>query len=183
MAIVGKGVLCQPAVEEINDQAVVEEVNRMFIAPLNMDVNAGILSRDYAGENFGETVYQKFVYEREGQKLNVIAGIEKQFLVNVAQSVYTEEDLSDADALVLSSLEIFGANFWRTLGERLANPEQLADYREGRFLTQKQVRSLFDAQQPTVSVLFGSDKGKFFIATDDQLLASRQRQAAVALCS
>lgn len=183
MAIVGKGVLCQPAVEEINDQAVVEEVNRMFIATLNMDVNAGILSRDYAGENFGEAVYQKFVYEREGQKLNVIAGIEKQFLVNVAQSVYTEEDLSDADALVLSSLEIFGANFWRTLGERLANPEQLADYREGRFLTQKQVRSLFDAQQPTVSVLFGSDKGKFFIATDDQLLASRQRQAAVALCS
>lgn len=172
MAIVGKGVLCRPAVREVNEQAVVEEVNRMFIATLNMKVNADILSLNYGGENFGEAVYQKFVYERQGQEVTVIAGIEKAFLVKVAQSVYGE-DLTDADALVLSSLEIFGANFWRTLGERLARPEKRADYREGHFLSRQQVRTMFDDQQPAVSVLFGSDKGKFFIASNDLAFAQR----------
>lgn len=185
MAIVGRGVLCRPAVKVMNEQAVVDEVNRMFIATLNMEVNARIVSLVYGGEPFGEAVYQKFVYEKQGETLTVIAGIEKSFLVKVAQSVYGN-DLTDADALVLSSLEIFGANFWRTLGERLARPQIRADYREGHFLSKKQVQEMFAAQKPVASVLFGSDKGKFFIATDDRAFSPERAfsaQPAMAMCS
>lgn len=167
MAIVGKGVLCRPAVETLNKQAIEEEVNRMFAATLNMDVDAKVLDLDYSGTSFGSAVYQKFLYQRDGQTVTVLAGIEKNFLVQVAHSIYGA-DLDEAEALILSSLEIFGAAFWRTLGERLIQSKEPVDYREGHFLSQKQVLELFAAKMPAVSVLFTSEKGRFFIASDDR---------------
>lgn len=166
MAIVGKGVLCWPATRELNQQAIEEEVNRMFVATLNMDVHAKVLNEQYVGEPFGEAIYQSFLYRKGKRELSVMAGIEKKFLIRIAQSVY-DDGLEDADALILSSIEIFGANFWRTLGERLLKSDDKVEYLQGRFLSLKQLRETMVSHPPAISVLFGSDMGKFFIASED----------------
>lgn len=166
MAIVGKGVLCWPAARELNQSAIEEEVNRMFVATLNMEVHATVLNEQYIGEPFGDGIYQSFLYRKGEREMSVVAGIEKKFLIRIAQSVY-DDGLEDADALILSSIEIFGANFWRTLGERLIKSDDKVEYLRGRFLSLKQLRETMVSNPPAISVLFGSDMGKFFIASED----------------
>lgn len=76
--------------------------------------------------------------------------------------------MEDSDALLLSMFEIFGANFWRTLGERLIKQEGNVEYQEGHFLSRKQVEEVFTKKLPVVSVLFDSNRGKFFVCSDDE---------------
>lgn len=166
MAIVGKGILCQSRESEFNQQALEQEINMLFTATLNIDANAKVLSTNYDGEPFGEAIHQKFVYRKGTQPLTLIAGIEKSLLTNVAQIICG--DLADADALVFSCLELFGANFWRTLGERLLCPEQDVQYQESHFLSSKQVQEIFRRKLPTLSILFQSVWGKFFLSCENQ---------------
>lgn len=168
MAIVGKGVLCQPKAETLNNKVLEQEINRLFTATLNLDVGAKIINYHYAGEPFGNAVYQRYTYRKGNKPLTVISGIEKTFLLSVANMVYGDS-LPEADALILSTLEVFGANFWRTLGERLIKTtDQEAEYRENHFLTPSQLQDYFTARQPAVSVLFDSNQGKFFISSEDE---------------
>ena len=166
MAIVGKGVLCWPAARELDHKVIAEEINRMFVATLNMEVNARVINEEYIGEPFGDAIYQSFLYRRGEKELSVIAWIEKKFLIRIAQSVY-DDSLEDADALILSSIEIFGASFWRTLGERLLKSKDTVEYIQGEFLSLEQMREIVVSHPPAISVLFGSDMGKFFIASED----------------
>lgn len=166
MAIVGKGVLCWPAARKLDHGVIAEEINRMFVATLNMEVHATVLNEQYIGEPFGDGIYQSFLYRKGEREMSVVAGIEKKFLIRIAQSVY-DDGLEDADALILSSIEIFGANFWRTLGERLIKSDDKVEYLRGRFLSLKQLRETMVSNPPAISVLFGSDMGKFFIASED----------------
>lgn len=166
MAIVGKGILCQPPETELNRRALEQEVNMMFTATLNMDVDARILRTDYGGEPIGETVCQKFTYKSGDELLTIIVGIEKTLMSGVAQIVYG--DLGDADMLILASLELFGASFWRTLGERLTYAQQELEYQECHFLSAQQVREIFRRKIPTISILFQTTQGKFFISAESQ---------------
>ena len=166
MAIVGKGVLCKPKAPEINQQALEQEINMLFAATLNLNINAYVIDANYKGQNFENAIYQRFTYDKHLQPVNIISGIEKAFLIHIAQSIYGDE-LTDADVLILSSMEIFGATFWRTLGERLVNTGDGVNYRSSTFLSQKQIKETFAAQKPAVSILFGSDWGKFFFYSEN----------------
>lgn len=177
MAIVGKGVLCQPKAEKLDAQVLEREVNMLFAATLNMDVNARVINFNYGGEYFGEAVYQKFIYEKEGKPLNVVAGIEKTFLLRVARAVYGEE-MAESEALILATLEIFGANFWRTLGERLITSDRNVEFRENHFMSQREMQAAFAARLPAVSLLFDSQGGKFFIASNDPSWRERALESA-----
>lgn len=176
MAIVGKGVLCRPKVAELNEEVLEQEINMLFAATLNLQVNTKIISTNYGGEYFGEAIYQKLTYRRGTELLTVVAGIEKSFLIRVAQTIYGEET-GEEDILILSTLEIFGANFWRTLGERLIATNSGAEYQENHFLSQKQMQTYFGTRSPAVSVLFRSDQGKFFIASEDESWKGSQQKA------
>ncbi|MGI5963434.1 MAG: bacteriohemerythrin [Lawsonibacter sp.] len=167
MAIVGKGVLCQPKILELNEAVLEREVNMLFIATLNLNVNAKIIQRNYRGEPFGEAVYQEYTYRRGNRPLTVISGIEKSFLLSVANMVYGD-DIGESDGLILSTLEVFGGNFWRTLGERLIRSADSVEFKENHFLSQKQLQERFLAKVPAISVLFQSEKGKFFLASEDE---------------
>ncbi len=166
MAIVGKGVLCYPSEKKVDQQVLEQEINRMFAATLNIDAQAKVINGDYGGEYFGEAVYQSIIYSKNGKKVTVFAGIEKSFLIGISKLIYGE--LEDSDALLLSMFEIFGANFWRTLGERLIKQEGDVKYLEGHFLARKQVEEVFTKRLPVVSVLFDSNRGKFFVCSDDE---------------
>lgn len=167
MAIVGKGVLCKPKATELSSNVLEHEINMLFAATLNLDVGAKVINGNYGGEDFGDAVYHTTVYLRDGERISMISGLEKKFLQHIAQIVYGEE-IEGEDALVLSSLEIFGANFWRTLGERLLREKQDAVYQESHFLSKKQVQGMYEKRLPAVSLLFESQEGKFFVASGDR---------------
>ena len=166
MAIVGKGILSHPPEAELNRQALEQEVNLMFTSSLNIHVDARLLQTNYGGEPIGKAVYQKFLYKNGAEFLTVITGIEKSLMAGVAQLIY--EDLSDADMLILASMELFGAAFWRTLGERLIQSRQELECQECHLLPQKQLREIFRRKIPNVSLLFQTSMGKFFVSVENQ---------------
>lgn len=96
-----------------------------------------------------------------------MAGIEKRFLLQVVRRIYGAE-INEADALILSTFEIFGANFWRTLAGRFISDSTGMKYQESHFLTQQQLAQQFTKHRPTLSVLFSSDQGSFFVSSDDK---------------
>lgn len=167
MAIMGKGVLCIPRAEELNPKVLEQEVNMLFTATLNLNLNARIVDPNYGGEPFGDALMQQYIYQKDQQDIYIYSGIEKSFLIDVAKMVYGE-DLGESEGLILSTLEVFGANFWRTLGERLIqNNSDKIIYRENHYLSEKELRRIYVEKIPAVSVLFDSDMGKFFIASED----------------
>ncbi len=169
MAIVGKGFLSKPKVHNtINPEILEEEINHLFVATLNMDIHARIIKDDYQGESFGQGVYQMLTYRRGQNTISVMAGIENKFLLSVANMVYGDE-IDQADALIVSTFEIFSANFWRTLATRFTFHDDNLQFKENHFMTQKQLQQHFEKEQ-VISVLFESDKGKFFLASDDRFL-------------
>lgn len=167
MAIVGKGQLSQPQADRIDHETLQNEINGLFSSTLGLNIRARVQSDDYHGEPFGEAVYQQLTYTRGAEQVTVMAGIEKRFLLQVVRRIYGAE-INEADALILSTFEIFGANFWRTLAGRFISDSTGMKYQESHFLTQQQLAQQFTKHRPTLSVLFSSDQGSFFVSSDDK---------------
>ena len=86
-------------------------------------------------------------------------------MLDVAKMLYGDET-GDEMELVLPTLQMFSANFWRTLGMRFAGNTDCIDLQESRFIIGKQLPKELEQLNPKISVLFKSDKGKFFLASD-----------------
>lgn len=169
MAIVGRGVLSRPKSSIVNRETFEAEVNALFISILNLDIKARIIDNHYSGDEFGDAVYQQLVYTRDDQTILVNAGIEKCFLLSVARMIYGD-DINEADALILSTFEIFSAGFWKTFATRLMLGEKEIRFKENHFLTLGQLRDRFIERQPFISLLFESTQGKFFVSSNDEML-------------
>ena len=165
MAIVGKGILSRPAASVVNAAALENELNLLFAATLNMEADARVVSADYRGEPFGKALCRGFVYSRSGQRSTVISGIERSFLMYVANQLYGDRAQDEID-LVMSTVEMFSAQFWITLARQLAGFSEKIDVVESRFLMQDAVPEELRSMNPVVSLLFTSNKGKFFVSTN-----------------
>ena len=170
MAIVGKGVLASAPAEGIAlDEAALErEVDLALTATLNIEVHVKIMNPHYAGEAFGQAIHHKIVYDTERGKVSVIAGIERSFVLEVARMLYGEGIDSETD-LIMSTLDIFGINFWATLGRKFLGGDLRFTVSESGFLISSRLRQEFAQLKPTTSVLFRSDKGLFYVASDAEL--------------
>lgn len=167
MAIVGRGLLSQPRTPFVSKESMEQEINLLFASTLNLDIHATVINTNYSGEYFGEAVYQQLIYNRDHREVVVMAGIEKKFLLYVAQLVYGEE-MNEADALILSTFEIFSANFWKTFASRFIVFSDGISYKENHFLSRKQLQDKFTQRQPPLSLLFDSEQGKFFVSSTDE---------------
>lgn len=169
MAIVGKGVHSAPKLQVIDRQSIEREINTQLTAILNIEVNAKIVDAAYAGDYFGKSVCQKFVYGREGgaPTTTVISGVENAFLLDVAKMIYGP-GVEDEIGLVMSTLEAFGENFWRSLSARLVgqSTDAKVNVLENEFLLSRRLPEEIEKLKPTLSLLFHSDKGKFFVSTN-----------------
>ena len=58
--------------------------------------------------------------------------------------------------------------FERTLAGRFISDSTGMKYQESHFLTQQQLAQQFTKHRPTLSVLFSSDQGSFFVSSDDK---------------
>ena len=165
MAIVGKGILAQPPQPRMDHTALEQEINLLFASTLNIEANAKIASAQYAGEYYGKAIHQKMVYQTDKGEVSVISGIERTFLLDVAHMLYGET-MEDEVELILSTVQSFGPHFWGTLGRRFAGNDSRISVKETQLLPGGMVHEELNRLQPTISLLFTSDKGKFSVASN-----------------
>ena len=143
-------------------------INTNLISFLNVAANVKIINRNYQGEDFGKVICQKMVYNLGSRQIVVISGIEKTFLIRVAEMIYGT-DIEDEMDLVLYSMQTFGANFWRAIGQYFVGNHDLLSLSSNSFIIARSIPEELDMLKPEKSLLFDSDMGKFFKATNGKM--------------
>lgn len=133
MAIIGKGILAAPAKNSDFEARLEEKINTLLTASLNIAANAKIIGRSYQGEFLGKAVYQKMVYSLDSREITIVSGIESSFLLRVAEMIYGTEVKNEMD-LILSSLQLFAANFWRSIGQHFAGSNTMMTMKSNSFI-------------------------------------------------
>lgn len=174
MAIVGKGILREKAEERsgsyiIRQDVLEKELNHLFTATLNIEVNARIINPHYAGERFGKAIFQRILYERENRDILVVSGIERSFVLDIAKDLYGESAEDEVD-LVLSTVKTFGSQFWSTLFYQLTEDKIPIHVKDSQYLMEGEVAAEIEKIRPTCSMLFRSDKGMFFLSCNSERL-------------
>lgn len=168
MAIVGKGISAISSYNSDFEEQLKNVINTNLISFLNVAANVKIINRYYQGEDFGKVICQKMVYNLGSRQIVVISGIEKTFLIRVAEMIYGI-DIEDEMDLVLYSMQTFGANFWRAIGQYFVGNHDLLSLSSNSFIIARSIPEELDMLKPEKSLLFDSDMGKFFIATNGKM--------------
>lgn len=168
MAIVGKGISAISSYNSDFEEQLKNVINTNLISFLNVTANVKIINRNYQGEDFGKVICQKMVYNLGSRQIVVISGIEKTFLIRVAEMIYGT-DIEDEMDLVLYSMQTFGANFWRSIGQYFVGNHDLLSLSSNSFIITRSIPEELDMLKPEKSLLFDSDMGKFFIATNGKM--------------
>ena len=168
MAIVGKGISAISSYNSDFEEQLKNVINTNLISFLNVSANVKIINRNYQGEDFGKVICQKMVYNLGSRQIVVISGIEKTFLIRVAEMIYGV-DIEDEMDLVLYSMQTFGANFWRSIGQYFVGNHDLLSLSSNSFIIARSIPEELDMLKPEKSLLFDSDMGKFFIATNGKM--------------
>ena len=168
MAIVGKGISAISSYNSDFEEQLKNVINTNLISFLNVSANVKIINRNYQGEDFGKVICQKMVYNLGSRQIVVISGIEKTFLIRVAEMIYGI-DIEDEMDLVLDSMQTFGANFWRSIGQYFVGNHDLLSLSSNSFIIARSIPEELDMLKPEKSLLFDSDMGKFFIATNGKM--------------
>ena len=168
MAIVGKGISAISSYNSDFEEQLKNVINTNLISFLNVAANVKIINRNYQGEDFGKVICQKMVYNLGSRQIVVISGIEKTVLIRVAEMIYGI-DIEDEMDLVLYSMQTFGANFWRAIGQYFVGNHDLLSLSSNSFIIARSIPEELDMLKPEKSLLFDSDMGKFFIATNGKM--------------
>ena len=155
MAIIGKGILAAPAKNSDFEARLEEKINTLLTA----------IGRSYQGEFLGKAVYQKMVYSLDSREITIVSGIESSFLLRVAEMIYGTEVKNEMD-LILSSLQLFAANFWRSIGQHFAGSNTMMIMKSNSFIIAGLLSEELRKLKLTHSLLFASDMGKFFVAVN-----------------
>ena len=168
MAIVGKGISAISSYNSDFEEQLKNVINTNLISFLNVSANVKIINRNYQGEDFVKVICLKMVYNLGSHQIVVISGIEKTFLIRVAEMIYGT-DIEDEMDLVLYSMQTFGANFWRSIGQYFVGNHDLLSLSSNSFIIARSIPEELDMLKPEKSLLFDSDMGKFFIATNGKM--------------
>ena len=155
MAIVGKGISAISSYNSDFEEQLKNVINTNLISFLNVAANVKIINRNYQGEDFGKVICQKMVYNLGSRQIVVISGIEKTFLIRVAEMIYGI-DIEDEMDLVLYSMQTFGANFWRSIGQYFVGNHDLLSLSSNSFIIARSIPEELDMLKPEKSLLFDS---------------------------
>ncbi|MEQ2381179.1 hemerythrin family protein [Lachnospiraceae bacterium CLA-AA-H58] len=153
MAIVGKGISAISSYNSDFEEQLKNVINTNLISFLNVAANVKIINRNYQGEDFGKVICQKMVYNLGSRQIVVISGIEKTFLIRVAEMIYGI-DIEDEMDLVLYSMQTFGANFWRAIGQYFVGNHDLLSLSSNSFIIARSIPEELDMLKPEKSLLF-----------------------------
>ena len=93
-------------------------------------------------------------------------------MMKVAKMIYGDTALDEMD-LVLSTVETFGAQFWLTFYRQLTGDDSQIIVRENQFLIGRTLKDEIRKMRPAASLLFTSDMGKFFVATNSECVIAK----------
>ena len=147
MAIVGKGISAISSYNSDFEEQLKNVINTNLISFLNVAANVKIINRNYQGEDFGKVICQKMVYNLGSRQIVVISGIEKTFLIRVAEMIYGI-DIEDEMDLVLYSMQTFGANFWRSIGQYFVGNHDLLSLSSNSFIIARSIPEELDMLKP-----------------------------------
>lgn len=169
LAIVGKGYLSTPKVVNMDQEILVEQLNQLFKATLNIDLQAHIVDDHYRGGKLQEAMFHEINYEVAGEPLTLFVGIEKRFAVEIIRKLYDGE-IADYEAMILATFDVFGVNFWKTFGIQILGNQEDIKFVDSHIRITHHIREMFAKNQPKVSYLLNSEKGQFFLASNQVII-------------
>lgn len=165
MAIVGKGVSTEPKEQLLSLSTIERKLDFLFESTLKLKMNAKTVDARYQGDTDKDIVCHKIVYQKQGRMITVLAGLEKKLLDDIFTTLYGHK-IENEMALVLATVEIFGAQFWKTLAGYLIGEDEAMAEVESSVLLEISPKQALKKFQPKISLRFASEKGEFFVATD-----------------
>lgn len=170
LAIVGKGYLKPLKGLNLDQELLTEALNELFKATMNMDVQARIVDAHYTGGQLREAIFHEITFRKGEIPFTLVIGLEKHFVVEAVKSLYGG-DIEEYEAMVLSTIDIFGVSFWHTFGQHILGDQADFQYVESHIRITRHVEKMLAEKPPKISYLFAGSKGQFFIASD-QILSS-----------
>jgi hemerythrin-like metal-binding protein len=166
MAIVGKGVLTRPPIEDTTPAAITKEIDAMIADVLRFDARTKIIDAKFRCEKVSKPICQKVTYEVAGHEVILYLGMERDFLVNVAEMFWEDKRLDAAHMELMQwAMNGLGVVFWRNMIGRFSH-DQKCNMKDRVNVDEKEVRQAIKTKEPFMSMQFETAKGQFFAVSE-----------------
>lgn len=139
---------------EIMGQTIVQLIRDMF------QLQARMISEQYAGENFGKVICSRFVYRGESkEKWEITLVFEEQLLLKIVGTIFNAE-YKKVDDLVINIGRYIARQFMERVRESFP-AFNLGELEKENLLTHEQLVDSFERMSPSCSLLFDTGQGYF----------------------
>ncbi len=166
LAIVGRGYLNNPKVTTLSKEILVEQINLLLTATMNMDFQAKIVDDNYRGGHLNNPLFHLISYKKNDHPLVLVVGMEKDFIIQSAKNIY-EGEVNDYEALIIATMDVFGASFWTSLGTQILDFQDGLEFVSSRIQTAHHVRDWFEKNEPHLAYLFSTVMGNFCVLSSN----------------
>lgn len=139
---------------EIMGQTIIQLLQEMF------QLQARMISEQYAGENFGKVICSRFVYRGEKkEKWEITLVFEESLLLKVVGTIFNAE-YKKVDEMVINIGRYLSRQFMERVRESFPTLN-LFELEKENLLTHEQLLDSFDRVPPSCSLLFDAGEGYF----------------------
>ena len=140
--------------KEILEQAIVQVFHEIF------NKNIKLISEQYAGEDFGKVICNRFVYRgQENEKWEITIILEEQLLLNIVGGILNTQ-YTRVDDMVINVIRYILRQFLEQIRESLPSIG-LYEVEKECLLTYEQLVDSFERSNPPCSLLFDTGNGYF----------------------
>lgn len=150
--------------KEALEQAIVQIFHEIF------NINVKLISEQYAGEDFGKVICNRFIYRgQENEKWEVTIILEEQLLLNIVGEILNTQ-YTRVDDMVINVIRYILRQFLEQIRERFPTIG-LYELEKESLLTHDQLLDSFERSNPPCSLLFDTGNGyfSFCAATTDSI--------------
>lgn len=146
-------------VREALETVIVQLMKEMF------SLDAQLIGEQYAGENFGKAVCNRFFYHgSQKEKWEVTIVFEEELLLHIISGILNTE-YKRVDDMVINVTRYLSRQFLEKLRESFPSID-LMELEKECLLTYEQLLNSFDRKQPACSLLFSTKKGYFAFSAE-----------------
>jgi hypothetical protein len=170
MAIVRKGALAMPEETELNDGAVLREIDVMLGDMLDFHPRTKIINSNYQGSSTSNVACQKMCYSIAGMDVNVVFGLDQSLLRYAIHTFWEDKKVDNAIdkahmVLLQWCLTSFTVGFWRNMIARFTH-DQPCVLKDVTPLDIADTRQVMKSMECSHSTLYETTRGRFFVASD-----------------
>ncbi len=140
--------------QEVMGQTIIQLIQEMF------QLQARMISKQYAGENFGKVICSRFVYRGENKgKWEIALVFEEELLLKIVGTIFNAE-YKKVDDMVINIGRYISRQFMERIRESFPSLD-LFELEKESLLTHEQLLDSFDRVPPSCSLLFDTGEGYF----------------------